>query len=141
MKPHRARIFAIQAIYQTEFQHRTLDELTAYEWVDYEIPEDEKEFAAEIIKGVLENIKKLDDLIKEYSEYWDFSRISPVNKAILRVALYQLIEMKDTIPTKVVIDEAIHLGDEYAEKDSTRFINGLLDSFYKKQPDTFCKNV
>ncbi len=138
MKSHRARVLAMQAIYQTEFQDQDLSRLTNYDWIDYKIPHDEQNFARKIIEGVLQNLKVIDELIKTYSEHWDFTRISPVNKAILRIAIYQLIHLRETIPAKVIIDEAIRLGNEFAEKDSNRFINGLLDSFYKKQIITSC---
>ena len=134
MKLHRARILAMQAIFQIEFRGYELEgDLTEYRWIDYKIPHDEQDFAREMIMGVIQNLKEIDNLIREYSEHWDFRRISPVNKAILRIGIYQLIHSKKTIPAKVVIDEAIRLGKEFAEKDSNRFINGLLDSFYKKQ--------
>ncbi|MDH5718846.1 MAG: transcription antitermination factor NusB [Spirochaetia bacterium] len=132
MKPHKARILAMQAIYQLDLQERSLEELLSFDWIDYKVPEDEKKFASDIIKGVRENLISLDKIIKEYSENWDFTRISYVNKAILRIALYQLIYMKDEIPAKVVIDEAIRLAKEFAEEESSRYINGMLDNYCKK---------
>ena len=132
MKPHKARILAVQAIYQLDLQERSLEELLSFDWIDYKVPEDEKKFASDIIKGVRENLISLDKIIKEYSENWDFTRISYVNKAILRIALYQLIYMKDEIPAKVVIDEAIRLAKEFAEEESSRYINGMLDNYCKK---------
>ena len=131
MKLHRVRILAMQAIFQTEFQNRSLEDLMSCDWIDYSLPDDEKEFTGKIIKGVNKNLKKIDSIIKEYSEHWDFKRISPVNKAILRISFYQFMEMLDQIPPKVIIDEAICLANEYAEHDSSRFINGMLDAFYQ----------
>ncbi len=139
MKLHRARILAMQAIFQIEFRDCKLEgDLTEYRWIDYKIPHDEQDFARKMIVGVVQNLKQIDSLIQEYSEHWDFRRISPVNKAILRIAIYHLTHAKETIPAKVVINEAIRLGKEFAEKDSSRFINGLLDSFYKIQVAPSC---
>ena len=131
MKPHRARILAMQALFQAEFQEKQTAELVKFEWIDYEIPESEQNFARKIISGVKESLKEIDNLITEHSKNWDIERISPVNKSILRVSIYQLLYMKDEIPAKVIIDEAIKLAKEYAEDDSGRFINGILDTCYK----------
>ena len=131
MKPHRARILAMQALFQAEFQEKQTAELVKFEWIDYEIPESEQNFARKIISGVKESLKEIDNLITEHSKNWDIERISPVNKSILRVSIYQLLYMKDEIPAKVIIDEAIKLAKEYDEDDSGRFINGILDACYK----------
>lgn len=131
MKPHRARILAMQALFQAEFQEKQTAELVKFEWIDYEIPESEQNFAKKMISGVKESLKEIDNLITEHSKNWDIERISPVNKSILRVSIYQLLYMKDEIPAKVIIDEAIKLAKEYAEDDSGRFINGILDACYK----------
>ena len=131
MKPHRARILAMQALFQAEFQEKETAELVKFEWIDYEIPESEQNFAKKIISGVKESLKEIDNLITEHSKNWDIERINPVNKSILRVSIYQLLYMKDEIPAKVIIDEAIKLAKEYAEDDSGRFINGILDACYK----------
>ena len=131
MKPHRARILAMQALFQAEFQEKQTAELVKFEWIDYEVPESEQNFARKIISGVKESLKEIDNLITEHSKNWDIERISPVNKSILRVSIYQLLYMKDEIPAKVIIDEAIKLAKEYAEDDSGRFINGILDACYK----------
>ncbi|MDH5717831.1 MAG: transcription antitermination factor NusB [Spirochaetia bacterium] len=131
MKPHRARILAMQAIFQTEIHQRDIEEISSFDWIDYEVPEDEKKFSLEIIKGVMENLESIDKIIIEYSKNWDFKRISMVSKAILRISLYQLMKMKNEISHKIIIDEAIKIAKEYAEEDSTRFINGILDTYYK----------
>lgn len=130
MKPHRARILAMQAIYQMDFQKRKLSDLLLFDWIDYEIPVEEKEFATQLIKGVLDNSDIINNTIVQYSKNWDISRISRVSKAILRLSLYQLMNMKEEIPYKVVIDEAIRISKKYAEDDASRFINGILDAYH-----------
>jgi len=133
MKPQRARILAMQAIFQRDFQNRPLKDLLLFDWIDYEVPEDEKVFATRLIKGVIENSDTIDKIIVEFSKNWDISRISPVSKAILRISIFQLTEMKDEIPYKVVIDEAIRICRKYAEDDAGRFINGILDAYYWRE--------
>ncbi|MCS6984809.1 MAG: transcription antitermination factor NusB [Leptospiraceae bacterium] len=131
MKPHRARILAMQAIFQKEFHNRPLQELESFDWIDYNLPQDDRDFALLLIHTTLEHQKEIDELIKNYSEHWDFDRISPVNKAILRISLAQLLYLRHIVPPKVSLDEAIRLAKEYAEDDSSRFINGILDRVYK----------
>ena len=87
--------------------------------------------AIEIIYGLREKQEELDKIIRDYSQNWEFGRISYVSRAIIRVSLYQLLYMKDQIPMKVAIDEAVRLAQEYAEDDAGRFVNGVLDAFVK----------
>ncbi len=133
MKPHRARIFAMQAIYQKEFQDRPLEQLLTFDWIDYQIKESEKEMAQKIIKGVLNSMQEIDSLIKQYSQNWNFNRITPIIKAILRISIYQLHEMMDHIPPQVTINEGVQLAKEYGEEESTRFVNGILDGYYQNE--------
>ena len=133
MKPHRARILAMQAVFQGDFQPSELVDLQRFEWIDFKVPEDEKKMASEIIAGVREMQKEIDSIIVEYSENWEFERISAVSKAILRISIYQLMAMLERFDAKVTIDEAIRLAKEYAEPDAYRFINGILDSYYHKR--------
>lgn len=131
MKPHRARVAAMQALYQDQFIEREWSEYGDFLWIDYQLPESEQKFALDIIKGVKENIELIDTQIKELSQNWDFSRLSYVCKAILRSSFFQLKFQQSEIPAKVIIDEAIKIAREFDESDSTRFINGILDAFLK----------
>lgn len=131
MKPHRARVAAMQALYQDQFIERDWSEYGEFLWIDYQLPESEQKFALDIIKGVKENIELIDTQIKELSQNWDFSRLSYVCKAILRSSFFQLKFQQSEIPAKVIIDEAIKIAREFDESDSTRFINGILDAFLK----------
>ncbi|MDH4261669.1 MAG: transcription antitermination factor NusB [Spirochaetia bacterium] len=130
MKPQRARILAMQAIFQMDFQKRPLKDLLLFDWIDYEIPNDEKVFAAELVKGAIENSDIINETIIQFSKNWDIRRISRVSKAIITISLYQLMFLKDEMPYKVVIDEAIRISKKYAEDDAGRFINGILDAYY-----------
>lgn len=131
MKPHRARILAMQGIFQLEFHDTPYERLADFTWIDYKVPEEEAEFAWKLIKGVAENTESIDKAIEKYSKNWKIERISPVNKAILRISIFQLREMAGEVPYKVVMDEAIKLCNKYGEEDSSRFINGILDAYYR----------
>jgi transcription antitermination protein NusB len=86
-------------------------------------------FFQKLITGVLENRKDLDKLIETYSNNWKISRMSCVDRNILRVAIFEMIHLKD-IPPKVSINEAIDIGKKFGTDDSGSFINGILDSIH-----------
>lgn len=132
MKPHRARIIAMQAVYTLEFYSG--EDVLGKEpgWIDYPLPDDEIRFIRKIIDGVIENQQEIDDFIRKFSKNWNFERISPVNKAILRISIYQLQKMTDEIPYKVIMDESIRIARKYSDLDSVRYINGVLDSVWKQ---------
>lgn len=121
----------MQAIFQLEFQERSIDDLFHFDWIDYSVPDDERLFAINLIKGVLENSEIINKTIVQYSKNWDISRISRVSKAILQLSIFQMMDPKDHTPHKVIIDEAVRLSKKYAEEDAGRFINGILDTYHK----------
>ncbi|HMA99912.1 MAG TPA: transcription antitermination factor NusB [Spirochaetota bacterium] len=85
-----------------------------------------KQFAKKIISGTVKNIKLIDNTIIPKLRNWEFSRIAATNKAILRIAIYELIYLQG-IPAKVTIDEAIVLAKIYSDRDDYKFINAVLD--------------
>jgi N utilization substance protein B len=127
---HKARILAMQAIFQIDTRDATaIDaaELSAFKWVDYPVPEEEREFARRIIAATLQNLAAIDALITERLVNWEFGRISPVSRAILRTGVAQLLYLKEEADAAVVIDEAILMAKQYDAAETTGFINGLLD--------------
>lgn len=128
MKPHRARVLAMQALFQLEFQERSPAEIFSFDWIDYQPPLEESKMATEIIRGVLKHKETIDAAIKRHSTNWDIERISRVSRAILRIGMAQLL-MHQT-PPKVIIDESVKLAKVYAEDDAGKFINGILDAYW-----------
>lgn len=86
---------------------------------------DVKEFTLKIAEQYKENSKEIDNYIKEYAIGWDFSRLVKMDKDILRIAIAEMLYVKDA-HDKVVIDEAIELAKKYSTEDSASFINGIL---------------
>jgi|GEM_PF-6270145 len=87
-------------------------------------------FALSIIKGVSEQKEKLDSIVREFSDNWQFDRISMVDLNILRLSIFELLNIEG-IPASVTIDEAIELAKVYGSDGSYRFINGILNSLRK----------
>ena len=111
------------------------DTLLSFNWVEDEklarLGDESLTFARLLISGTLENIEKIDSVIKEsLSEKWDFDRLSKVDLSILRISVYPLLFQKDIHPT-IVIDEAIEIAKEYGSDDSFKFINAVLDYIRK----------
>lgn len=86
---------------------------------------DVKEYAVKIAQCYRDNASNIDETIKKYSKGWDFDRLVKMDKDILRIALSELLYIKET-PLKVVVDEALELAKKYSTDDSTSFINGIL---------------
>lgn len=82
-----------------------------------------------------EKVRACDDLIAAAAVRWKLSRLSHVDRAILRVAVYQLRYCSDEIPPKVVINEAIEIAKKFSTEQSPRFVNGVLDAVLKHLKD------
>lgn len=129
---HKSRSIALQALYQIELTGVSEKEALSFKWYDKKLTEEEKEHASELVKGVVKNWELLDKIIRTYSINWDFERISIVNRGILRLSIYSLINQRE-IPAKVVINEALELTREFEADSSIGFINGILDAIYKDE--------
>ena len=86
---------------------------------------DVKNYAIQIAEYFQKHHKEIDDLIQKYAKNWDLQRLVKMDKDILRIAIVELLYVKDA-PMKVVVDEALELAKKYSTDDSYSFINGIL---------------
>jgi transcription antitermination protein NusB len=107
---------AVFACYQRDVTGRPLAEL---------IPEDARPFTRELAEGVEEHRQELDEAIARHAKGWSLERIAPLDRNIMRTALYE-IAYRDDVPTEVAIDEAIELAKAYCGADAPGFVNGVL---------------
>ncbi len=135
MKRHQARETAFKMLFQIDVGNNsmnlarlTLDEAIAEDAID---PKDEG-FILDLVQGVLREKKDLDAFISKFAQGWKIDRINPVEKNIIRIALYEIWHKED-IPFRIAINEAIELAKEYGEEESGAFVNGILDNV-KKEP-------
>lgn len=84
-----------------------------------------KDFAVKIAQTYRDNNEKIDGIIKNYAKGWDFDRLVKMDKDILRIAISELLFIKEA-PMKVVVDEAVELAKKYSTDDSASFVNGIL---------------
>jgi transcription antitermination protein NusB len=128
-KRHRARELALQVLFHMEFNPGNPDECFDRICRSFSPPKGIRPFSKQLVLGVCENKGEIDTLISRSSKNWRLDRMSRVDRNILRVAVFEVIYMKD-IPPKVSIDEAVELGKRFGTDESGAFINGILDRIY-----------
>ena len=89
----------------------------------------QREFADALLEGVMANINTVDEMIVAHLKDWDYDRIGKVEKAILRLGVYELTETETDKP--IIINEALNITKELCADESPKFINGLLDKIAK----------
>lgn len=127
----KAREIALQVLYQVDASKIDVDEAMELFRGNFGMPQETDEFSEELIRGTLDHVKEIDDLITNCSEHWSLERMSIVDKNILRMAVYEFLYCDD-IPPKVTLNEAIDIGKNYGSDNSGSFINGILDAMYAK---------
>ena len=89
------------------------------------------EYAQMLVRGTVDNRERIDDLIRGQADNWRLERMPPVDRNILRLAVFEMLHERDT-PKLVVLDEAIELAKKFGSEQSGRFVNGLLDGLLKQ---------
>ena len=122
----------MQALYQLDVQGSDILERLGDFFVE-NAPDDDsvRKLAWDWTKGTWENVTQCDEVIVASTIEWQISRLSFVDKSILRLAVYQLKFCPD-VPPKVVINEAIELAKKYSTAQSPGFVNGVLDAVRKR---------
>ena len=83
-------------------------------------------FAEALLRGVADNLERIDETIRKVSHHWRLERMMRVDRNILRLATYELLE-RDDIPRRVTLNEAIELAKRFGAEGSAGFVNGVLD--------------
>ena len=104
------------ALYQHEVTHRPVADVTEM---------DASSFTRELIDGVLQHQEEIDGLITRYAQGWTLDRIAPLERSILRTALYEMLHRTD-VPDEVAIDEAVEAAKELCAAEAPGFVNGIL---------------
>lgn len=117
----------MQALFQIEMNQDHSREAIESFCKHFRVPKKVKPFFLRLIEGVREFQHKIDSLIESFSENWKISRMSRVDRNVMRIAVYELLHCDD-VPPKVSINEAIDIGKKFGTEDSGAFINGILDS-------------
>ena len=108
-----------------EIAEKALLALEIAEFTTLDAQNEVKDYAIRIAEFFQKYHKEIDEMIKRHAKNWDFQRLIKMDKDILRIAIVELLYMKDA-PMKVVVDEALELAKKYSTDDSSAFINGVL---------------
>lgn len=105
--------------------------LTLY---DEEMSDNDKQYIIAKTDGTMAHVAEIDELIGEYSIGWSVDRLSKVDKAILRLALYEIKYAPD-VPDGVAVNEAVELAKVYSSDEAPSFINGILGKIVRSEAD------
>jgi len=117
----QARERAMELLYEAEAKGVAATDVVAA------LPVEPLEFASEIVIGVTAHRDEVDGWISRQSRDWALERMPAVDRALLRMAVYELLHRPD-VPTAAVIAEAVALAQQYSTDDSSRFVNGMLSA-------------
>lgn len=123
----KSRELALQALFGMDMTGDTSEEMLQRFCAVYDPPSKAVPFLLELVRGVTGSRALIDRLIERFSRNWRLSRMSCVDRNIMRIAVYEMLYCGD-IPAKVSINEAIDIGKKYGTEESGAFINGILDS-------------
>ena len=114
-----AREQALLLLYEAEIRSLGAEAMVA------DVGVEPDEYTAEVLAGVEANQERLDQLLGERTGDWPIHRLGAIDRAVLRLAVWELTERPD-IPTAVVLNEAVELAKTYGTDDSGSFVNGVL---------------
>ena len=123
----KARKQALDLLYETDIRGTNLLETLAARDIPAEGPDARpiREYTKELVNGVSDNRRKIDELITTYAQGWDMDRLPAVDRNILRLGIYEILWSTD-VPMSVAIDEALVLAKELSSDDSSKYIHGVL---------------
>jgi len=125
-KRRRSRESALQVLYQWDMTQQDARKGLVHFKEHFSLKEESDPFLDLIVQGVLTHCQEIDRLIEQYSEHWRLGRMAPIDRTILRIAIFELLYCEE-IPPKVTLNEAVDLGKQFGSDESGSFINGILD--------------
>ncbi len=127
----KSREIVLQALYQFEIANSNMSDILSFDWLEKKQNERILIFASELLSGTFKNIEKIDETIKSNLKNWDYDKISPIDKSILRFSVFSLLFQQE-IPPTIVINEGIDIGKKFGHNNSFKIINGVLDGIKKE---------
>ena len=134
---HLGRIVALQTLYEYEFRRQSedialdLSEILERNIDRYQESIEDKDFVSQLVDGVLETMDDLDTKLQPMAPGWPLDQIARIDRNVLRIGLYELLYKADSVPPKVVINEAVELAKAFGSDNSSKFINGVLGTAYR----------
>jgi N utilization substance protein B len=127
----KAREYALQVLYAIDLNPVPSEEFLKVFWEINPSRPEVVEYTSRLVKGTINKLEEIDTLISRHSSHWKIDRMPVTDRNILRLGTYELME-EPTVPSKVVINEAIEIAKKFGTTDSATFINGVLDSIHQE---------
>jgi N utilization substance protein B len=121
-----ARECAVQLLFQLDFNPGELDPVLASFWSERKVTTKTRLFVEELVRGVLANRERVDEVIAKCAQNWNLHRMAGVDRNVIRLAVYEMLCRTD-IPHAVSINEAVAIAKNMGDVGSGRFVNGVLD--------------
>jgi N utilization substance protein B len=143
---HLGRIVALQTLYEQDFRREVedpgldLEDVLARNIARYEETIEDKAFIESLVRGVAGKETDLDDIIRPVAPEWPIEQIARMDRVILRIGVYELL-FEDSVPPKVVINEAVELAKAFGGDNSSKFINGVLGTILRNQEEKTIKKT
>lgn len=135
MSRRLAREVAFKAMFQRDVGHNSIEPALSQLIEEEGLGGENARFARELAEGAAARQKELDEIISAHLANWTLKRLAGVDRNILRLAAYEIINYTDT-PVAVIINEALEMGRLYHDEESAKFINGVLDKIaHEKRPE------
>lgn len=129
-----ARENAFKILYQIDIQKCDAEEILKTFYSENVVTEEDKQYIDDVAYGTFKNLEEIDALIVKGLKSWTLNRISKVDKAVLRLALYEILYRED-IPERVSIFEAVELVKKYDSPKAGGFVNGILRGIIRKNEE------
>lgn len=127
---HLSRIAVMQVLFERE-RRVGMEPEKSLMMNEEELGDIDREFAAALLKGVLENETEIAESIQVHAPGWTLERMDPVSRCVLYVGAFELLYAKDA-PPAVVMNEAIEIAKEFGTEESGKFVNGVLNAMVQK---------
>lgn len=122
----KGREAALQMLYQVDTTGVSAEEAIRTFWPNLGVGREGQAFADILVRGVAENAERIDGTIRDTSHHWRLERMTRVDRNILRLATFELLELAE-IPRRVTLNEAVELAKRFGSEGSAGFVNGVLD--------------
>lgn len=133
---HLSRSIVLQSLFEWDLnglERKDVEEVLTRNVEEFAQNKTDKPFMDRLLDGILAKQQELDLVIEKAAPEWPIDRISPVDRNILRLGLYELLFAdRKEVPAKVAINEAIELAKQFGGENSSRFVNGVLGAVYKE---------
>ncbi len=126
-KRRKARIAALKTLFEDDSVDHSPDQILERQLEEFSLSEDAAEYARDLVRGVIENRERLDEVIRKNAPAWPLEQVAAVDRSILRLAIYEIV-IDNRVPMRAAINEAVELAKEFGGEASPKFVNGVLGS-------------